>query len=131
MQDSVFTKIIRGEIPSHKIYEDDRVIAILDIHPIQPGHTLVIPKAQVPTFDQLDEELFGECMKVAHKVAKQLKSKLNKSRVCVRIEGFDTPDHCHIHLIPCENEHETYKLDRMNLEPDHQALATLAEKLAF
>ena len=100
MELTIFQKIVEGNIPSFKIYEDDKYYAFLDINPLQEGHTLVIPKE--PTdyiFDLEDKKLTG-LMLVAKKVAKMLKKTFNK-RIGVAVVGFDVP-HAHIHLIPIE-----------------------------
>ena len=73
MQDSIFTKIIKGEIPSHKIYEDDSVLAFLDIHPVQSGHTLVIPKKQVEFVWDLPDPDYVSLMAATKKVALRLR----------------------------------------------------------
>ncbi len=130
MQDSVFTKIIKGEIPGHKIYEDDRIIAILDIHPIRPGHTLVISKSQVDHFDDLSDEEYQAVFAAVKKVSKRIKEVLGVKRACLRIEGFDVP-HAHIHVIPCDIPEDFYNTERMRIEPDHEALAEMAQKLTF
>lgn len=129
MADSIFTKIIKGEIPCHKIYEDDRVIAFLDIHPIKPGHTLVIPKKQVEQFTELDPEDYSYLMASSQLIAQQLQKILGAKRILVRIEGLDV-EHTHVHLIPTQDEKGIYEQD-MNAEPDHAALAKMAQKLAF
>ena len=68
MEPSIFTKIIRGEIPCHKIYEDDKTIAFLDIHPQMPGHTLVVPKKQVASMQNLSDEDYNALMAAVKKV---------------------------------------------------------------
>ena len=73
MEDSVFTKIIKGEIPAHRVYEDEKTIAIMDISPIQPGHVLVIPKTQVEDFYNLSDEDYTALFKTVKKVASKLK----------------------------------------------------------
>lgn len=130
MQDSIFTKIIKGEIPCHKIYEDERVIAFLDIHPSQTGHTLVVPKQQVDKFYELDEENYAALMLAVKKVARRLQDVLQPVRVGVKVEGFDVP-HAHIHLVPVADAAAFYAKGDASAEPDHSALAALAEKLAF
>ena len=84
MQDSIFTKIIKGEIPCHKIYEDDKTFAFLDIHPIQPGQILVVPKKQIADFYDLDNEdyvaFFGTVKKIAKKLIRGARS-LNAEKV--------------------------------------------------
>jgi histidine triad (HIT) family protein len=128
VQDSVFTKIIKGEIPCHKVYEDDTVLAFLDIHPIQPGHTLVIPKVQVEQFTELDDPTYGHLMDAVLLLAKHMQAVTKCWRVNVRIEGYDVP-HAHVHLVPTNNENESYNPQRMDGEPDHAALAEMAAKL--
>lgn len=96
---SLFTKIIQGEIPAYKVYEDDCVIAFLDINPIQKGHTLVVPKVEVDQLFDLDEAMFDRVMHRARYVAQILRTKTQCKRVCVIVEGYAIP-HAHIHLIP-------------------------------
>lgn len=131
MQESIFTKIIRGEIPSHKVYEDEKVFAFLDIHPLTPGHTLVIPKNQVDHFDDLSEEDYEAVFTAVKKIAKRQKEVLKPQRICLRVEGFDVP-HAHVHVYPCSTAADFYGTkDRAQTEPDHEALAEMAKKLAF
>src|SRR3989344_2967902 len=99
MSDSIFTRIIKGEIPAHKIYEDDKTLAFLDIHPIQPGHTLVVPKKQIDSLWDLPEEEYAVLMQNCNKVAKRLRKILGVPRVGVQVIGIDVP-HAHVHLIP-------------------------------
>ena len=126
MEDSIFTRIIKGEIPCHKIYEDDDVIAFLDIHPIQPGHTLVIPKAQVDHLWDLDEAVYSQLMVMARRIARQLRDKLPAERIGVQVVGNDVP-HAHVHLIPFTTTAQFRHIPDMSAEPDHDALAKMAE----
>jgi histidine triad (HIT) family protein len=96
---TIFSKIIAGEIPSYKIYEDDVVYAFLDINPMQKGHTLVVPKVEVDYLFGLDEKLFDRYMHRVRYVAQIIKAKTNCKRVCVVVEGYAVP-HAHVHLIP-------------------------------
>lgn len=130
MVDSIFTKIIKGEIPCHKLYEDGRIIAFLDIHPVQPGHTLVVPKAQVEFVWDLSEADYQAVGVAAQKLAIRLREVLDVPYVGSQIVGVDVP-HAHIHLIPFSTTQEFRRLPDMNAEPDHQALAQLAKKLAI
>jgi histidine triad (HIT) family protein len=130
MEDSIFTKIIKGEIPCHKIYEDDKTLAFLDIHPIQPGHTLVIPKIQIDHLWDLPDEDYQAVTKTCKKVALRLRERLEVRRVGVQVIGVDVP-HAHVQLIPFNIAEEYHTPQDMSAEPDHPALAELAKKLAF
>lgn len=96
---TIFTKIINGEIPSYKVYEDEVVCAFLDINPMQKGHTLVIPKVETDYLFDLEEKYFDRFMHRVRYVAQVLKAKTNCERVCVVVEGYAVP-HAHVHLIP-------------------------------
>lgn len=130
MQDSIFTKIIKGDIPSHKIYEDDHIYAFLDIHPIAKGHTLVIPKKQVEFLWDLDDETYLHLQAVAKKIALHLRQTLEVPYVGVQVIGVDVP-HAHIHLIPFVEPIEYHSHPDDTADPDHAELAKIAEKLAF
>lgn len=130
MADSIFTRIIKGEIPSHKVYEDDKTLAFLDIHPVQPGHTLVISKKQVEFVWDLPAEDYQAVMATCQKVAKRLKEVLGTGYIGERIVGVDVP-HAHVQLIPFNTVEEYKKPQDMDAEPDHAALAAMAKKLAF
>src|ERR1041385_8079567 len=91
MADSIFTKIIKGEVPSHKIYEDNKTYAFLDIHPKTPGHTLVVPKKQIDQFQDLPDEDYTALMQTVKRVAKRLKEVLGADRVGLEVIGVDVP----------------------------------------
>lgn len=130
MKDSIFTKIIKGEIPSHKIYEDEDVVAFLDIHPVVPGHTLVVPKKQVEFVWDLDEETYTKLTLATKKIALHLRKTLDIEYVGEQIIGVDVP-HAHIHLIPFTQAIDFHQEADQSLEPDHAALARMAELLSF
>lgn len=130
MEDSIFTKIIKGEIPSHKVYEDERTFAFLDIHPMQPGHTLVIPKKQVEFLWDLNDEDYQALMTTVKAVAKQLRAKMAVPYVGVKVMGTDVP-HAHVHLIPFSTPEEFHAIVDMNEKPDHKLLEQIAKKLQF
>lgn len=129
MQDSLFTKIIKGEIPCHKVYEDDKTLAFLSIYPSVTGHTLVIPKTQVETLWELTAEDYAAVMETTKKVALRLKEVLGAERVGVKVVGLDVP-HAHVHLIPFGTADEYYAKETTD-EPNHAALAATAERLKF
>jgi histidine triad (HIT) family protein len=127
---SIFTRIINGETPAYKVYEDDQVLAFLDIHPITPGHTLVIPKKQVEFLWDLDDETYQAVMAGAKKVALHVREVLGVPYVGEQVNGVDVP-HAHVHVIPFTDAAEFHRQPDMSAEPDHEALAKMAEKLRF
>ena len=128
MEDSIFTRIIKGEIPCHKVYEDEKTIAFLDIHPIATGHTLIVPKQQVSFLWDLDDETYQAVMSASKRLAVHLRTILGVPYVGEQVIGVDVP-HAHVHLIPFMTVDEYRHVPDMNAEPDHAALAQLAEKL--
>ena len=101
MTDSIFTKIIKGEIPCHKIEENEHFIAFLDIMPLKKGHTLVVPKVQVDYIFDLENQTLGDLMIFAKKVAKKIEASIPCERMGVAVIGLEVP-HAHVHLIPLE-----------------------------
>lgn len=99
MEDSIFTKIIKREIPAEIVYEDDNNIAILTIAPHRPGHTLVIPKRQLDNFYDLDDVSYQALMTLVKRLAIVLQNVFQPKRVGLAVQGFEVP-HAHIHLIP-------------------------------
>lgn len=131
MPDSIFTKIIKGEIPCHKVYEDDLTLAFLDIHPITPGHTLVISKKQIEFVWDLSDEDYQAVMATAKKVANRLQQVFtDKSRVALLVEGLDVA-HAHLKVFPFNSDAEFHNSPDLQTEPDHAALAAMAKTLAF
>ena len=127
---SIFSRIINGEIPSHKVYEDDKVFAFLDIHPITPGHTLVVPKKQVQFVWELTDEDYAALTAAAKKIALHLRDVLGVPFVGEQIIGVDVP-HAHLHLIPFTDAREFHNIPDQSAEPDHVALKEIAQKVAF
>ena len=116
--DSIFTKIVKGEIPSYKVAENETCYAFLDINPLAKGHTLVIPKKQVDYLFDLDEELYVELQLFAKKVAKALGKAIPSIRIAEAVIGLDLP-HAHIHLIPINTEEDgDSRKERVKLTPD-------------
>ncbi|KAI9058454.1 HIT-like protein [Trametes sanguinea] len=97
-----FCKIVRGEAPAYKMYETDKVVAILDIQPLRPGHTLVIPKIHIPRVSELPDEFAGECGKAVSRVAKALATVLGNTalNVVCNQEYAQAVPHVHYHIIP-------------------------------
>ena len=100
---SVFTKIVKGELPAYKIAENEKFLAFLDINPLAEGHTLVIPKQEIDYLFDLDDNLLAEMMLFSKKIAKALDKAIECKRVGVLVVGTEVP-HAHIHLIPFKNE---------------------------
>ena len=96
---SIFTRIVRGEIPSYKIAEDERFLAFLDAFPLKEGHTLVIPKKEVDYIFDLDEETYTGLMAFARRIAPAIRHAVPCKRISMQVIGLEVP-HTHIHLIP-------------------------------
>lgn len=130
-QDSIFTKIIKGEIPCHKVYEDEATIAFMDIHPVQPGMVLVVSKRQVDHFFDLSENDYQALMRTTKQVAQRIREVFpEKKRVAVQIEGLDVP-HAHVKLFPFDTTAEFHEATDQAIQPDHEQLAKIAAQLAF
>lgn len=130
MEETIFTKIIKGEIPSHKIYEDDLVFAFLDIHPKTPGHTLIIPKRQVEFVWDLEDQEYQAVMGVAKQVALKLREEFGYGYVGELVFGMDVP-HAHVQVYGFNKPEEARHIPDPDQEPDHLALADVAKKLAL
>ena len=115
---SVFSKIVKGEIPSYKIAEDDKFYAFFDINPVAAGHTLVIPKREEDyIFDLTDEEL-AEMMVFAKKVAAAMKKAFPCRKIGVAVLGLEVP-HAHIHLVPLQGEGDMdFKREKLHPTPE-------------
>ena len=100
---SLFTKIVLGEIPSYKIYEDDNFLVFLDAFPLAKGHTLVIPKQEIDYLFDLPDDLYSEIQMLVKKIAVALKIAIPCKRIGVAVLGLEVP-HAHIHLVPMNSE---------------------------
>lgn len=129
-EDTIFTKIIKGEVPSFKVYEDEFSYAFMDIHPIQPGHVLVVSKKQVATFEQLTDEDFSNLMLAVKKVALKIKQELKPRRVGIIIEGFEV-EHAHVKVLPINSEQELRHLPSPDEHPSAGELEAMARRLAL
>lgn len=130
MEDTIFTKIIKGEIPSYKVYEDEKTFAFLDLHPMTLGHTLVVPKVQVEFIWDLDPEDYQALMATVQKVGKHLREVMDVPYVGVEVVGVDVP-HTHVHVVPFTSSSEMHRSGTSSDEPDHAALEEVIKKVAF
>ena len=124
---SLFTRIVRGEIPCHKVAEDDRFLAFLDIAPLRMGHTLVIPKVEVDRFFDLPSDVLADMLPFAQQVAQRIKAVVPCDRVGLAVIGLEVP-HAHLHLIPIDTM-EDMDFGRPKLKPGADELAALAGRL--
>ncbi|MEX1189555.1 MAG: HIT family protein [Bacteroidia bacterium] len=124
---SIFSKIIKGEIPSYKILEDENFYAFLDVFPLVEGHTLVVPKIEVDNIFDLDADTYAQLFKFA----KQVESKLRKSIPCKRIGiaviGLEVP-HAHIHLVPL-NHVDDINFSRTKMKPSKEELEAIQKRI--
>jgi histidine triad (HIT) family protein len=125
---TIFSKIIAGEIPCHKVWEDDRHFAFLDINPWSYGHTLVVPKKEHDYIFDMPEEDYAALHEAARKVARLLKHKLACRRVCTMVIGYEVP-HVHIHLLPTNEMSDFIPPGTMGMKPKPD-LAEVAKKIA-
>ena len=116
--ETIFTKIVKGEIPSYKIAETENCYAFLDISPIAKGHTLVIPKKQVDYIFDIEDELLGELMAFAKSVAKGLEKVVPAKKIGISVIGLEVP-HAHIHLVPINEVHDIdFKKERLKFSDE-------------
>jgi len=125
---SIFSKIVQGEIPCHKIAESESYLAFLDINPLAKGHTLVIPKEETDYIFDLDDEVLAGLMVFAKKVAMAIKARVACSRVGVTVIGLEVP-HAHVHLIPI-NMVNDMNFAKPKLEFTKEELAAIAKDIS-
>ena len=124
---SIFSKIIAGDIPCHRIAENDEFLAFLDISPLAEGHTLVIPKNEVDYFFDLDAELLARINLFARDVAQKIEASIPCKRVGVAVIGLEVP-HAHMHLIPLQNVSDiNFEHPKLSFTPEE--LAATAERI--
>ncbi|MBO2525481.1 MAG: HIT family protein [Bacteroidales bacterium] len=126
--ETIFTKIIKGEIPSYKVAENDKFYSFLDISPLAKGHTLVVPKIQNDYIFDLDDTTLAEMMVFAKKVALAVEKACPCKRIGVAVIGLDVP-HTHIHLVPINNVGDLdFKKERVKLTEEEfkQTAAAIA-----
>ena len=126
---TIFSRIVAGEIPCHKIAEDDEFFAFLDINPVAVGHTLVIPKKEVDYIFDIDDQMLGRMMAFAKRVARAVETAIECKRVGLAVMGLEVP-HAHIHLIPITKESDMNFFGKKK-EMTQEELAAVAEKVRF
>ena len=115
---SIFSKIVRNEIPSYKVYENENFLAFLDINPLKKGHTLVIPKIEVDYIFDLKSKEYQELWNFAKLVAKGMKRVIKCKRISIVVMGLEVP-HAHIHLIPLDSMQDIdFSQPKLNLSTD-------------
>jgi histidine triad (HIT) family protein len=124
---SIFTKIIRGDIPCYKVAEDEKHIAFLDINPNAIGHTLCVPKQEVDKLFDLDEKAYLELMSFSRKVAQALEKTVPCKRIGMTVIGLEVP-HVHVHLIPLQEMSDATFANKVTLAA--KEFAKLADKIA-
>ncbi len=124
---SIFSRISAGEIPSHKVAENSRFLAFLDVNPLAEGHTLVVPKKEIDYIFDLDDEEYIALQLFAKQVAKAMKSVVSCRKIGVAVVGLEVP-HAHIHLIPINSVADmNFANPKMSFSKEH--LSTLAERI--
>ncbi len=124
---TIFSKILSGEIPCHKIDENDKFLAFLDIFPLAKGHTLVIPKQEIDYIFDIEDDLLSEMMVFAKHVAKKVEAKISCKRMGVAVIGLEVA-HAHIHLVPINNVSDI-DFSREKLKLSSEELAEIAKNI--
>ena len=124
--ETIFTKIINGEIPCYKIAEDDNFFAFLDINPNAAGHTLCVPKKEVDKIFDLDKQTYTKLMLFSRNVGKAIEEAICCKRVGITVIGLEVP-HAHVHLIPLNEMKEATFLHKVSLTPEE--FIEIAEKI--
>lgn len=123
---TLFSRIMAGEIPCHKIWEDDRFFAFLDIKPIQPGHVLVVPKQEIENAFEMDEETYAAFFLAAKRLVPAIRDAMGSARVGLVVEGLEVP-HAHIKLVPISKPHDLAQENAKDATPEE--LAAVADKI--
>ena len=128
---TIFSKIIRGEIPSYKCAENDKFYAFLDINPLAQGHTLVVPKREVDYFFDLTDEELAEMIGFAKRVAAAIKQAFPCRKVGMAVLGLEV-NHAHIHLVPLQSEGDMdFRKDKLKLSPEQMKQTAESISSAF
>ena len=124
---TIFTRIIRGEIPAYRIAEDDFFLAFLDINPLREGHTLVIPKIETDRFFDLEEKYLSRILVFSKPIAKAIESSFDCNRCGLTVIGLEVP-HAHIHLIPI-NQVSDMDFKKAKLKLNEEAFRKIQAKI--
>ena len=124
---SIFSKIVKGEIPCHKISETEKFLAFLDVSPLVQGHILVVPKKETDYIFDIDDTDLSEMMVFAKRVAKAQKAAVVCKRIGVAVIGLEVP-HAHIHLVPMNTANDL-NFTQPKLKPSQEELSKMAEKI--
>jgi histidine triad (HIT) family protein len=130
---TIFTRIIKGEIPCYKVAEDERYFAFLDINPLKAGHTLVVPKQETDYIFDLDDEKLSGLILFSKKIAKAIRAAFPCNRIGIAILGLEVP-HAHIHLVPMDSmEDINFKNPKLKFTPEEfkEIVEKIIEKLEF
>ena len=126
---SIFTKLINGEIPCHKVAETDNFLAFLDVMPLVEGHTLVVPKKEIDYIFDIDDDLHAELWNFAKQVSFAVRKAIPCKRIGVAVIGLEVP-HAHIHLVPL-NHVGDINFTQPKLKPTQEELRAVAERIVF
>ncbi|HEY8688690.1 MAG TPA: HIT family protein [Chitinophagaceae bacterium] len=124
---TIFSKIIRGEIPCYKIAENEKFFAFLDVNPLVEGHTLVVPKIEVDKFFDMPDEYLGEMLLFAKPIAKAIEKAFDCARCGMSVVGLEVP-HAHMHLVPI-NKADDLNFTRPKLKVSLDELKTTEQKI--
>ncbi len=123
MESCAFCQIAKKQKNAEVVYEDEDIIAFLDAHPINPGHTLVIPKKHIEEFQEMSGDLYGHLMNVVQLMARQIKNNLKPERVGLWVHGFEVP-HTHVHVVPLNHADDIKPKGTLDLsEAEHAEIA--------
>ena len=124
---SIFTKIVRKEIPSYKVHENDRFYAFLDINPLKKGHTLVIPKNEIDCIFDLESDEYQNLWSFAKIVANGMQKVIDCKRISIVVMGLEVP-HAHIHLVPLDNMNDI-NFNQPKLDLSSEEMQQIADKI--
>lgn len=126
MKECVFCRIVKGELPCYKFYEDDNYLAFLDISPSMKGQTLVIPKKHYSYFFDMENEVYNSLMLAVKKIARAIDKSLKPIKTGIIVEGFQV-DHVHVRVYPLN---QSFPLKPLELRPSEKEFKELARKIA-